>query len=103
MDLIWYILVFGVISGFLGVYVAIQKNRSSTEGFVLGFLFSLLGVIILALLPSNDKPFERQRNFKSPTTSVKSESLSSEEKNVIGFFAIIIMCIIAYTLWSSRH
>lgn len=103
MDLIWYILVFGIISGFLGIYVAIQKNRSSTEGFMLGFLFSLLGVVILALLPSNDKPIA-SKQYASPTKPAKQKQpLSSEEKNVIGFFAILIMSIIAYTLWSSRQ
>ena len=44
--------------GFLGSYVAIEKNRSGTEGFLLGLLFSLIGVIIVALLPTKEKPKE---------------------------------------------
>ena len=47
-----------VIMGFLGSYVAIEKNRSGTEGFLLGLLFSLIGVIIVALLPTKEKPKE---------------------------------------------
>ena len=46
------------IMGFLGRYVANEKNRSKAEGFWLGFLFSLLGVIIVALLPTKEKPKE---------------------------------------------
>lgn len=95
----WYILPMGIISGFLGIYVANQKNRSSTEGFIFGFLFSLIGVIILALLPSSDNPIQKKPNVK-PMNSVKNhEPLSSQEKNIIGFFAILIMSIIAYILW----
>ena len=47
-----------IIMGFLGSYVASEKNRSGTEGFLLGFLFSFLGVIIVALLPNKEKPKE---------------------------------------------
>ena len=43
------------IMGFLGRYVAKEKNRSKAEGFWLGFLFSILGVIIVALLPTKEK------------------------------------------------
>ncbi|MDB4060013.1 hypothetical protein N9492_00150 [Flavobacteriaceae bacterium] len=44
-----------MVTGFLGRYVAKEKNRSSFEGFILGFLFNLLGVIIVALLPTKEK------------------------------------------------
>ena len=44
-----------IIMGILGRYVAKEKNRSKAEGFWLGFLFSILGVIIVALLPTKDK------------------------------------------------
>ena len=47
-----------IIMGFLGSYVAKEKNRSGTEGFLLGLLFSLIGVIIVALLPTKEKPKE---------------------------------------------
>lgn len=47
-----------IIMGLLGRYVAKEKNRSKAEGFWLGFLFSILGVIIVALLPTKEKPKE---------------------------------------------
>ena len=45
-------IIFAFITGFLGRYIAKQKGRSGAEGFWIGFLFSLLGVIILALMPT---------------------------------------------------
>ena len=43
-----------LIMGFLGRYVAMEKNRSAAEGF----LFSVLGIIIIALLPTKEKKSE---------------------------------------------
>ena len=45
----------GLITGFLGRYISKQKGRSTKEGFLLGFFFSLLGVIISLFLPSKNK------------------------------------------------
>jgi hypothetical protein len=47
-----------LIMGFLGRYVAMEKNRSAAEGFWIGFLFSVLGIIIIALLPTKEKKSE---------------------------------------------
>tara|TARA_B110000495_G_C22726927_1_gene426769 strand:- start:244 stop:423 length:180 start_codon:yes stop_codon:yes gene_type:complete len=47
-----------LIMGFLGRYVAMEKNRSAAEGFWIGFLFSILGIIIIALLPTKEKKSE---------------------------------------------
>ena len=47
--------ILAIIMGLLGRYVAKEKNRSKAEGFWLGFLFSILGVIIVALLPTKEK------------------------------------------------
>jgi Na+-driven multidrug efflux pump len=52
-----YILVsifFGFITGAVGRYIAKEKNRSTSEGFWFGFLLSLFGVLIVALLPTKD-------------------------------------------------
>ena len=61
--------ILAIIMGLLGRYVAIEKNRSQSEGFWLGFLFSILGVIIVALLPTKEKQ----------TIKPKEESISDEE------------------------
>ena len=46
------LLISALVFGFLGRYIAKQKNRNGAEGFWLGLLFSALGVIIVALLPT---------------------------------------------------
>lgn len=46
------LLISAVVTGFLGRYVAKEKGREAAEGFILGFLFSLIGVIVEAVLPS---------------------------------------------------
>ena len=47
-----FYIIAAIVFGLLGRYIAKQKNRSGAEGFWLGFLFSALGVIIIALLPT---------------------------------------------------
>jgi hypothetical protein len=46
----------GLIFGFLGRWIAGEKHREPSEGFLLGFLFGPLGVLIEALLPTKEKP-----------------------------------------------
>ena len=55
MDSLFVLVVVGFITGFIGRYVAKEKNRSGSEGFWFGFLLSLIGVIIVALLPTKKK------------------------------------------------
>ena len=52
----WIIIMVLAIIGFCyaGKYIAEQKGRSSTEGILFGLL-GILGLVILALLPSKDK------------------------------------------------
>lgn len=47
-----YVVVASLINRFIGVYVTKQKNRPSLESFLFGFLGSILGLIIVALLPN---------------------------------------------------
>lgn len=49
------IVVLAIGSGILGGYIARQKNRSLSEGAIIGFLFSVLGVVIVALLPNKEE------------------------------------------------
>ena len=75
-----------IIMGFLGRYVAKEKNRSKAEGFWLGFLFSILGVIIVALLPTKEK-------------RIKIKSEQSDLATIFwSFLALIIGILIIYAL-----
>lgn len=45
-----FIIMLALITGLLGLFVGKQKKRNEAESFAIGFLFSFIGVIILALL-----------------------------------------------------
>jgi uncharacterized membrane protein YeaQ/YmgE (transglycosylase-associated protein family) len=49
------VLVVAVLCGTLTAWVARQKGRTNTEGFVLGFLLGLIGTVIELLLPTKDR------------------------------------------------
>lgn len=74
-------IIFAFITGFLGRYIAKQKGRSGAEGFWIGFLFSLLGVIIVALMPTvykTEKKINYERdNAVKESVSIKSSSSST--------------------------
>jgi len=44
-----------LVMSYLSAWVAGQKGRSPAEGFILGFLFSLLGLFVELLLPSQSR------------------------------------------------
>ena len=50
-----FFVIAAIASGLLGRYIAKQKNRSEAEGFWLCVLFSALGIIIVALLPTKEE------------------------------------------------
>jgi len=55
MGIFWFALIIqGVISGGFCAYIASQKNKDSSEWFVLGFLFSILAVLALIAIPNEN-------------------------------------------------
>ena len=92
-----------LIMGLLGRYVAKEKNRSKAEGFWLGFLFSIFGVIIVALLPTIEKEIPAElTDERRKEMELKAEALSDIKPNSILFwlFALIITLIITAILWN---
>jgi uncharacterized membrane protein YeaQ/YmgE (transglycosylase-associated protein family) len=49
----WFfaVLIAGVITGLIGLWIAKEKGRNGGEGFLLGFLLSVIGLIVEGLLP----------------------------------------------------
>ena len=45
-------LAIGVLLGALGSYIAEKRGRSHVEGFILGFLFGVIGLLIESFLPN---------------------------------------------------
>lgn len=75
------IVVLAIGSGILGGYIARQKNRSISEGAFIGFLFSVLGVLIVALLPNKEE--DKNAHFDS-----KFQLL-----DIIGFTLLIVLIV----------
>ena len=53
MSLYLYLAI-GVFLGALGSYIAEKRGRSHIEGFILGFLFGAIGLLIEAFLPKKN-------------------------------------------------
>ena len=51
---IYLYLAIGVLLGACGSFIAEKRGRSQTEGFVLGFLFGIIGLLIEVLLPKKN-------------------------------------------------
>jgi hypothetical protein len=88
--IITYIIILAIaIIGFCyaGKYIAEQKGRSPTEGILFGLL-GILGLVILALLPSKDKSelTEAERIARMSEDERKDEIFS----NKMGFGYLII-------------
>ena len=48
---IFTLLALGIITGGIGAFISERKGRPHLEGFLLGFFFGLIGIIITLLLP----------------------------------------------------
>ena len=55
MHSVLFVFAIGFIFGAIGAFIAEKKGRSHYEGFFLGFLFGLLGVIAEMFLPKKSK------------------------------------------------
>lgn len=75
------LLIFAVIwmsFGLLGLWVSTQKHRNPFEGFILGFVFGPLGVLIAALVPSVS-PDELRRQAQEKFEQGRREREYSEK------------------------
>ena len=64
--MIWlYLTIHCIILGFFGRYVALQKNRSASEGFLFGFFLSLIGILVVAMMPTNKKELLPKENVSN--------------------------------------
>lgn len=86
MDLLFLLLLSSIIFGGLGAWIAVQKNRPSGEGILLGALFGPLGAIIETLLPAGQTRLISKRASDSAMepipdfTGLGSSTKSSREK-----------------------
>lgn len=107
-----------LVTGFIGQYVAKEKNREQGEGFILGFLLSVLGIIIVALLPTksaNQPPqviqelteeekaalAEKQRQFEEARK--RGQKIVKRNNNIL--FGIVVFCMLmaAIMMWMKNR
>ena len=89
-----FFIVSAIVFGLLGRYIAKQKNRSGAEGFWLGVLFSALGVIIVALLPTKEE---------KPIVLLNKEGLPKVEKTILYVFFILVFLFISFIVYSINN
>ena len=78
MEQITLYFIVALVTGFIGQYVAKEKNREQGEGFILGFLLSVLGIIIVALLPT--KTLNQQTQVTKELTEEEKALLAEKER-----------------------
>ena len=96
-----YILVsifFGFITGAIGSYIAEEKNRSPSEGFWFGFLLSLFGVLIVALMPTKEFDYSL-KSVEEQSDEMPATEFSKEGKLLfyIGILIVVFLIVYGYT------
>jgi hypothetical protein len=85
MDLLFLLVIQGVIVGFFCSYIAKEKNRDSTSWFWLGFWFSIIAIFALIAVPKVESR-NSSNSLKSPTTNAPEQSFEksafSGERNI---------------------
>ena len=94
-DLLMYLVIVALIMGFIGTYVSNQKNRSGWEGFLFGFFLSILGVIIVAILPTKEK--EKPAEL-SELTDEKKKYLEKGRKSRNIFYVVLLLMLLIIAL-----
>ncbi len=105
-DLILMSVVAGVVTGFIGRYVAKEKNRSGSEGFWFGFLLSLVGIIIVALLPTREakvapKKVELTEEQLEDKKKRFEKAQKENTKSAITMVVISLLLMVAYVIYSK--
>lgn len=76
-----------ILSGFIGSYIAIRKNKSPVTWFIIGFLFGFIGIIILIILQDkrdneNNILYRTQKDeIIEETTILQEEEIQKEITN----------------------
>ena len=92
-----------IVFGYIGKYIAKEKNRDKTEGFLFGFFLSILGLIIIGLLPTKELQEETKLKANDPIKFKPHQSKSEEDDEksmfnrlIIGVIVIVIIIIMFY-------
>jgi hypothetical protein len=95
--------VYGVIFGAICRWLAIQKNRSASNWFIVGFFFGFIGLLMIGFSPalSESQKKQRDRSQKGQATSL---SLVQQAKTLYGTdrlkFISVSALLAAFALWA---
>ena len=81
-DLTLYLLIAAIICAVVGNYIAKEKGRSTAEGFLFGFFGGVIGLIIVALLPTKNKQETQVEIKENQTTVVESEEKDQQKRKL---------------------
>jgi hypothetical protein len=89
--------------GALGAWIAKQKRRGPIEGFILGFLFGPLGVVIEALLPAGTRDLPTLRPLVRPEPQGDYVPLSGKKLgSAFILIALGLGCLLAILLFINN-
>ena len=68
---IFILLALGVVTGGIGAFISEKKGRRHIEGFLLGFFFGLIGILIALILPKQPAgPHDEYRGRPLPAFKI---------------------------------
>jgi hypothetical protein len=85
-----FVIVLGIVTGIIGKWIAKQKGRSEGEGFWLGFLLSIVGLIIEGVLPTIAKPDPIRRSSGIDSRVVDASASDGRPRRKCPFCAEMI-------------
>lgn len=95
-DTFWILFAASLLFGFIGRYISVQKNRNKKEGFIFGFFLSVLGLLIISLLPSNSHSLNIEKHKYDKKYKVEKKPIGKNRLYTV-FLLIIILIIFFYT------
>jgi CDP-diglyceride synthetase len=91
-------LIFTTIMGFIGIYIAEEKGRSSSEGFLFGFFFSVIGLIIVAVLPTKLVEKPKSYEVKKPLIVNDTKNLDKASNWIYVFIVLVFLSFLVFGL-----
>ena len=95
--------IYGVIFGAICRWLAIQKNRSGSNWFIVGFFFGFIGLLMIGFSPALSGSQKKQRD-SSQKGRATSLSLVQQAKTLYGTdrlkFISVSALLVAFALWA---
>lgn len=79
--------------GFLGRYIAIRKNINPKDGFIVGFLTTIIGILILLIISKREIPFTKKNEYIIHY-HIKNKTLRIALKVLASVFILIVFSFI---------